>query len=153
MLTAILTALLTAPTAQNALIVERAHAGRVAIGAIAQDVYQQFGAHLIDLKLEGFLTPALEITLSGSDAPSMIAEIWPSGDKLVITRIRVLDPRGCPSYVVSESSGFSMYGKRPSRGIAGFFVKCVASSRNRAVASVLSTTKICSRPGNVFMCS
>jgi hypothetical protein len=93
MLIAILMALLTAPTLQNALIVERAHAGPVAIGAIAEDVYHQFGAHLIDLKLEGFLTPALEITLFGSDAASMVAEIWPSGDKLVVTRIRVLDPR------------------------------------------------------------
>jgi len=93
MLTAILLALLAPQPPQNALTVERARAGPVAIGAVAEDVYREFGARLMDLKLEGYLTPALEISLPGSERPSLIAEIGASDDTLVVTRIRVLDPR------------------------------------------------------------
>jgi hypothetical protein len=93
MLIAILIALLAPQPPQNTLFVERGRAGPVSIGVVAENVYREFDARLIDLKLEGYLTPALEIRLPGSERTSLIAEIGASGDTLVVTRIRVLDPR------------------------------------------------------------
>jgi hypothetical protein len=82
--------------AQDLPVVERARVGQVSIGAAAETISHEFGdrVRLIDLKLEGHLSPALEIKLFGSQtAASLIAEIWPSNNELVVTRIRVLDPR------------------------------------------------------------
>ena len=83
--------------AQNPLpLVERGKVGSVAIGSVAETIYEEFGdrARLVDLRLEGQLTPALEIRLFGVQTPvSLVAEISPSNNKLVVTRIRVLDPR------------------------------------------------------------
>jgi hypothetical protein len=93
MLIAILIALLAPQPLQNELTAERGRAGPVAIGLVAENVYREFNARLIDLKLEGYLTPALEIRLPGSERTSLIAEIGAFGDTLVVTRIRVLDPR------------------------------------------------------------
>ena len=80
----------------DAVVVERGRVGTVAIGTFAETVYQEFGdrARLIDLKLEGHLSPALEIKLSGSQTgASLIAEIVPSNNRLVVSRINVLDAR------------------------------------------------------------
>ena len=63
---------------QDWIVVERGRVGTVSIGAAAESVYSEFGdrAKLIDLKLEGHLTPALEIKRFGSQlVASMIAEI------------------------------------------------------------------------------
>ena len=82
--------------AQDLPVVERGQVGAVAIGSVAETIYNHFGdrTRLVDLKLEGQLSPALEIKLFGSQAAvSLLAEIWPSDNKLVVTRIRVLDPR------------------------------------------------------------
>ena len=83
--------------AQNALpLVERGKVGSVAIGSDAETIFDEFGdrARLVDLQLEGQLTPALEIKLFGVQTPvSLVAEILPSDNKLVVTRIRVIDPR------------------------------------------------------------
>jgi len=81
---------------QDAPVVERGRVGAIAIGSIAETIYDDFGdrARLVDLKLEGQLSPALEIRLFGTQASvSLVAEIRPSGNKLMVTRIRVLDPR------------------------------------------------------------
>jgi hypothetical protein len=81
---------------QEVPVIERGKVGAVAIGSVAEAIYNEFGdrARLVDLKLEGQLSPALEIKLFGAQAAvSLVAEIWPSGNKLVVTRIRVLDPR------------------------------------------------------------
>jgi len=81
---------------QGVPVVERGKVGVVVIGAVAETIYNEFGdrARLIDLKLEGQLSPALEIKSLGAQAAvSLVAEIWPAGNKLVVTRIRVLDPR------------------------------------------------------------
>jgi hypothetical protein len=80
---------------QNAIVVERSRVGSVAIGAPAESIYREFRdrARLIDLKLEGHLSPALELKLFGSQlVASMIAEIGPADNRLVVTRIHVIDP-------------------------------------------------------------
>ena len=80
---------------QETLIVERGRAGSVAIGATADSVYSAFRerAKLVDLRLEGHLSPALELKRFGAQlVPSIIAEIEPSGNTLVVTRLNVIDP-------------------------------------------------------------
>ena len=71
-------------------------AGTVKIGDEAQHVYEQFPKSqrkLIDLELEGSLTPALSISLPNSTVErSIIAELSPRDDRLVVWRIKVLDP-------------------------------------------------------------
>jgi hypothetical protein len=96
MLITLLIALLTPRLQQDVIVVERGRVGTVALGTVAETVYQEFGdrARLIDLKLEGHLSPALEIKLSGSQvAASLIAEILPSNNRLVVSRIHILDAR------------------------------------------------------------
>jgi hypothetical protein len=96
MLIAFLTGLLALALQQDTLVVERGRVGTVAIGASAETLYQEFGdrARLIDLKLEGQLSPAIEIKLSGAQiGASLIAEILPSNNRLVVSRINVLDAR------------------------------------------------------------
>ena len=80
---------------QDSLVVERARVGPVSIGAAADSICSEFRdrARLIDLKLEGHLTPALEIKLFGSQlVGSIVAEIAPANSRLVVTRIHVIDP-------------------------------------------------------------
>ncbi len=77
------------------VVVERGRVGDVAIGAEAGAIYNKFGdrTKLIDLKLEGMLSPALAIRQFGSQpAPGIIAEIEPVESRLIVTRIHVLDP-------------------------------------------------------------
>jgi len=83
------------PALQETMIVERSRVGPVALGATAESIYREFGdrARLIDLKLEGMLSPALELKRFGSQpVASLIAEIGPVDNRLVVTRIHVLDP-------------------------------------------------------------
>jgi hypothetical protein len=71
------------------MVVERSRVGPVSIGAAAESIYREFGdrARLIDLKLEGMLSPALELKLFGSQpVASLIAEIGPADNRLVVTR-------------------------------------------------------------------
>jgi hypothetical protein len=77
------------------IVVERARVGPVSIGAAAEAVYSEFRdrARLVDLKLEGHLSPALELKLFGAQlSGSLIAEIAAAGNQLVVSRINVLDP-------------------------------------------------------------
>jgi len=92
---AILLALQPASPPQDAMVVERSRVGPVSIGASAEAIYREFGdrARLIDLKLEGHLSPALELKLFGSQlVASIVAEIAPANNQLVVTRINVIDP-------------------------------------------------------------
>ena len=80
---------------QQSWVVERGRVGPVSIGAEADSIYSTFRerAKLIDLKLEGHLSPALEIKLFGAQlTASLIAEIGPANDRLVVTRIHIMDP-------------------------------------------------------------
>lgn len=84
-----------AAPSQSTPVVERSRVGSVAIGATADSVYQEFRdrARLVDLKLEGHLSPALELRLGTLQVvPSIVAEISPVENRLVVTRIRVIDP-------------------------------------------------------------
>jgi len=77
------------------MVVERERVGPISIGATADSVYQKFGdrVRLVDLKLEEMLSPALEVKLFGSQlVASIIAEIGPANNRLVVTRIHVVDP-------------------------------------------------------------
>ncbi len=85
----------SAPMLQGTMVVERSRVGPVVLGATADSICQEFGdkARLIDLKLEGMLSPALELKLFDAQVvASVIAEIGPVNNRLVVTRIRVVDP-------------------------------------------------------------
>ena len=78
----------------ESLLVQRGRAGSVEIGATAESIHREFRdrAKLVDLELEGHLAPALELKRFGAQlVPGLIAEIGPLGDRLVVTRIHVLD--------------------------------------------------------------
>src|SRR5688572_33136774 len=77
------------------VVVERSRVGPVSIGATADAVYREFRdrARLVDLKLEGHLTPALELKFYGLQlSASLLAELSPAGNELVVSRITVIDP-------------------------------------------------------------
>ena len=91
----ILMTLQSASAFQQSFVVERARVGPVSIGAAADSIYSEFRdrIRLIDFELEGHLSPALEIKLFGSQlVASIIAEIAPANNRLVVTRIHMLDP-------------------------------------------------------------
>jgi hypothetical protein len=129
---AILVALQPVSAPQDALVVERLRIGPVSIGASAEEIYTAFRdrARLIDLKLEGHLSPALEITLFGSQlVASLVAEIGPADNKLVVTRIHVIDP----SLRTREGIGVgSTYEELSSR----YSVDWVGSGEGRFIARV-----------------
>jgi len=77
------------------IVVERARVGTVSIGAPAEAIYREYRdrAKLVDLKLEGHLSPALELKMAGAQlSPSLIVEIGAAGNELQVTRINVMDP-------------------------------------------------------------
>ncbi len=83
-----------AQSGADAWVVERGRVGPVVLGASAHDVYQQFRdrVKLVDLRLEGMLSPALELKrFSQHAAPSVIAELAVLRNQLVIYRIQVAD--------------------------------------------------------------
>lgn len=71
-------------------------AGIVKIGDEAEDVYRLFPKErrqLIDLELEGSLSPALALKLAGSTIEhGIIAQLLPRDNKLIVWRIGVHDP-------------------------------------------------------------
>jgi hypothetical protein len=74
---------------QESVLVPRGRAGFVEIFAPAESIHREFRdwAKLVDLELEGHLSPALELKRFGAQfLPSLIAEIGPLGDRLVVTR-------------------------------------------------------------------
>ena len=88
---------LCAPAAQQDTIVIRKHqAGPVALGASAQAIYAAFRgrSRLIDLALEGQLSPALELTFPETGlAGGVVAELVPRDSALTVWRIAVTNPR------------------------------------------------------------
>jgi hypothetical protein len=116
---------------RDAVVVERSRVGPVSIGASAESVYREFRdrARLIDLKLEGHLSPALEIKLFGSQVvASMVAEIGPAANDLVVTRIHVVDPSLRTKDGIGVGSTFEELRSRYSvawvgRGEGGFFAR------------------------------
>jgi hypothetical protein len=129
---ALLLIMQSAPSSRQSFVVERARVGSVSIGADADTIYGEFGdrARLIDLKLEGHLSPALEIRLFGSQlVPSIIAEVAPTANRLVVSRIHVLDP----SLRTADGIGVgSTYGELRSR----YKVDWVGSGEGAVIARV-----------------
>ena len=92
---AIVLVLHQAPPDHARVVVERSRVGPVSIGAAADAVYREFGdrARLVDLKLEGNLSPALELKLYRAQlTASLIVELSAAGNQLVVWRINVIDP-------------------------------------------------------------
>jgi hypothetical protein len=91
-----LSAALTLASSQSTTpIVERGRVGSIAIGAPAESVRREFGerVRLVDLNLEGMLSPAFEVKLATAQiGPSLVVEINPVNSRLVVTRINVVDP-------------------------------------------------------------
>ena len=84
-----------APPEPPGIVVERSRVGPISIGAAADAVYREFRdrARLVDLKLEGHLSPALELKLYGAQlSASLIVELSPVSNQLVVSRINVIDP-------------------------------------------------------------
>ena len=71
-------------------------AGDVRIDSSAQSVYgilPREQRRLVDLELEGYLTPALAVTLPGSETDGgIVAELWIRNGALRVHRIWVSDP-------------------------------------------------------------
>ena len=79
---------------QSPYVIGRHQVGPVALGAPAQVVYERVTAReLIDLALEGYLSPALALTLPGlQQRGGVIAELVPRDNDLVVWRISITDP-------------------------------------------------------------
>ena len=114
------------------MVVERARGGNVSIGARAETVYREYRdrAKLVDLQLEGQLSPAFELKMTGAQlSPSLIVEIGPAGTELVVTRINVIDP----ALRTAEGIGVgSSYGELRSK----YTVDWVGSGEGRVFARV-----------------
>jgi len=87
-----------ATAAEAALpIIERHRIGVVAIGIDADKVYDAFRPEerrLVDLALEGFLSPALQLRPPGTTKPdAIVAELAARNNQLVIWRIQVNDSK------------------------------------------------------------
>ncbi len=79
---------------QAPYLISRHAVGPVVLEAPAQIVYERVPDHeLIDLALEGYLTPALALTLPGlMQRGGVIAELIPRDGHLLVYRIDVRDP-------------------------------------------------------------
>lgn len=80
---------------QSSVVIRQHQVGPVLIGASAQSIYAVFRgrSRLIDLALEGHLTPALELSFPETLVNGgVVAELVPRGNDLVVWRIAVTNP-------------------------------------------------------------
>lgn len=111
-------------------VISQHQVGPIALGSRAQVVYEAVRDHeLVDLALEGFLTPALRLTLPGLRQRSGItAELSARGNQLVVYRIIIDDPSLRTDRGIGVGSTVDelrkVYSIRPlGYGEAGFFVR------------------------------
>lgn len=81
--------------AQGSVVIRKHEVGPVSIGTSAQAVYSMFRGRnrLVDLALEGHLTPALELSFPETRFNGgVVAELVPKGNGLVVWRIAVTNP-------------------------------------------------------------
>lgn len=77
------------------IVIRKHQVGPVSIGALAQSVYEAFRgrSRLVDLALEGHLSPALELTFPKSEVQGgVVVELVARDSTLVVWRISVTDP-------------------------------------------------------------
>jgi hypothetical protein len=80
---------------QITVVIRQHQVGPVALGATAQSIYSAFRgrSRLIDLALEGHLSPALELSFPETQVSGgVIAELVPRNNELVVWRIAVTNP-------------------------------------------------------------
>ena len=122
------------PAQPAAMVVERGRVGPIAIGAPAESVRTAFGerVRLVDLNLEGMLSPAFEVKLATAElGPSLVVEINPAGNRLVVTRIHVVDARLRTKEGIGVGSTFAELRARYAvdsvgSGEGGFFARVEA---------------------------
>src|SRR5258708_12709451 len=81
--------------AQSSVVIRQHQVGPVLIGASAQSIYAAFRgrSRLIDLGLEGHLTPALELSFAETFVDGgVVAELVPRDNDLVVWRIPLTTP-------------------------------------------------------------
>ena len=81
--------------AQRSVVIRQHQVGPVLIGASAQSIYAAFRgrSRLIELGLEGYLTPALELSFPETLVDGgVVAELVPRDNDLVVSRIAVTNP-------------------------------------------------------------
>lgn len=82
-------------SAQRSPVIRKHEVGPVSIGTSAHVIYSMFRgrSRLVDLALEGHLTPALELSFPETRADGgVIAELVPKANDLVVWRIAVTNP-------------------------------------------------------------
>lgn len=93
---AFLTLTAEAQQSANSFRIDNHRAGPVTVGMNAYDLYDMFSIEdkeLIDLHLEGSLSPALVLKVrAGEEAGEITAEIGAIANQLVVTRISISDP-------------------------------------------------------------
>lgn len=84
-----------APVSQDRVVIGQRQVGPVAIGASTQSIYKTFRGRcrLIDLALEGHLSPALELSFPETRIEGgVVAELVARDNDLVVWRIAVTNP-------------------------------------------------------------
>jgi hypothetical protein len=124
--------------AQSSVVIRQHQVGPVAIGASAQSIYAAFRgrSRLIDLGLEGYLTPALELSFPETLVSSgVVAELVPRDNDLVVWRIAVTNPNvrtekgiGVGSSVAQLRSAYRTTGIGSGEGRVFIMVKEIAAS-------------------------
>jgi hypothetical protein len=82
-------------SAQGSIVIRKHEVGPVSIGTSAQVVYSMFRgrSRLVDLAVEGHLTPALELSFPETELDGgVVAELVPKESDLVVWRIAVTNP-------------------------------------------------------------
>ena len=82
-------------SAQRSPVIRKHEVGPVSIGTSAQVVYSMFRgrSRLVDLALEGHLTPALELSFPETGVEGgVVAELVPKENDLAVWRIAVTNP-------------------------------------------------------------
>jgi hypothetical protein len=82
-------------SAQRSPVIRKHEVGPVSIGTSAQSVYSMFRgrSRLVDVALEGHLTPALELSFPEAAVDGgVLAELVPKENDLVVWRIAVTNP-------------------------------------------------------------
>jgi hypothetical protein len=126
------------PAPQTPLLIEPHRIGKVAVGALAEDVYEAFSPdqrRLVDLGLEGQLSPALELTFPGGARRfSVVAELECTRE-LTVWRIYVRDPAfrtakgiGVGSTVAQLRAAYALGPFSTEEGGAGVVVESLSAT-------------------------